>query len=319
MLWGLIVFLGFLFSGILIYESYGDFKDSPILVSITTKPIKGLDFPTVTVCPPKGSTTVLNYDLMKARNFSFTEKERQILLDAASFIFQPLSLHQDYISLMEATTNEENIANIYDLMQSFPKPCGKNCLEIMHWSTEGQIESPWYRNDENNFCENDHMVERELRITLGPPKNIPKGLKQWTLVINLEVNNLTESKVAFREGPEHRFFAQRRNWSDAEQYCKDNDGHLASVGSYAQYQEMYDIIDSNFWDLGLGVWLGGTNVKNNGSWRWSDGTEWGFTDWSRGRPIEENACLALGPDGWYDVDCDVKFSFLCHINPARET
>ena len=162
MLWGLIVFLGFLFSGILIYESYGDFKDSPILVSITTKPIKGLDFPTVTVCPPKGSTTALNYDLMKARNFSFTEKERQILMDAANSIFHPLSLHQDYISLMEATTNEENIANVYDLMQSFPKPCGKNCLEIMLWSTEGQIESPWYRNDENNFCENDHMVEREL-------------------------------------------------------------------------------------------------------------------------------------------------------------
>ena len=125
-MWGLVVFLCFLSSAILIHQSYGDFKDSPILVSITTKPIKYLNFPTVTVCPPKGSPTALNYDLIKARNFSFSENERQTLKDSASTIFHPLSLHLEFISLMESTTNERNIANIYDLTQSFPKPCGKN-------------------------------------------------------------------------------------------------------------------------------------------------------------------------------------------------
>ena len=78
-LWGLIVSLGFLSCGILIYESYVDFKNSPILVSIQTKPIKDLDYPTVTVCPPNDSDTALNYDLMRAKNFSFSEKQRKAL------------------------------------------------------------------------------------------------------------------------------------------------------------------------------------------------------------------------------------------------
>ena len=231
-MWGLVVFLCFLSSAILIHQSYGDFKDSPILVSITTKPIKYLDFPTVTVCPPKGSPTALNYDLIKARNFSFSENERQTLKDSASTIFHPLSLHLEFISLMESTTNEKNIANVYDLTQSFPKPCGKNCLEIMLWGPEGQIESPWY-NEDHSSHENHDVEERELRITLGQPKDISNGLERWTLVVDLEVNSLTDGngmkQVEFREGPEYELVTQRRNWSEAEAYCRSNGGHLASV------------------------------------------------------------------------------------------
>ena len=306
--------MGFLSSGILIYESYGDFKDSPILVSITTKPIKYLDFPTVTVCPPKGSTTALNYDLMKARNFSFSEKEREVLKEAAKAIFDPLSLHLEYISLLEASTNERNIANVYHLQQSFPKPCGKNCLEIMLWSPEGEIESPWYDEDRSSY-ENQNMEERELRITLGPPKNISNGLARWTLVIDLEVNLPTDEdsmkQVEFREGPEYRLVTQGRNWSDAETFCKASGGHLASVGSSAEYQQMFDTIGDYH------VWLGGTSMNTSGIWQWSDGKEWAFTKWGPGRPrLQEKRCLLGGPEGWYDLHCGQEFSFLCHINPT---
>ena len=158
------------------------------------------------------------------------------------------------------------------------------------------------------------MEGRELRITLGQPKNISNGLERWTLVIDLEVNNPTDGngmkQVEFREGPEYQLFEQRRNWSDAEAYCMSIGGHLASVASKKQYEEWSQILERK------DVWLGGTN--SNGSWQWSDRKEWGFTHWGTGRQhLHERSCLLTwGTEGWYDVPCIEEFSFLCHINPT---
>ena len=74
-LWLLVVCLGFIAAGIIINEAYIPNKES-VATSITMHPLADLDFPMVTVCPPKGSHTALNYDLMKADNNSLTEKER---------------------------------------------------------------------------------------------------------------------------------------------------------------------------------------------------------------------------------------------------
>ena len=82
------VLCGFLGAIYLINDSYSDWQESPIATSISTHPIAELDFPTVTVCPPRGSHTALNYDLMKATNDSMTETEKELLVNAAfdSFI-----------------------------------------------------------------------------------------------------------------------------------------------------------------------------------------------------------------------------------------
>ena len=55
--WCLICGIGFFLAGVLITNSYSAWQESPISSSITTHPIAELDFPTVTVCPPRGSHT----------------------------------------------------------------------------------------------------------------------------------------------------------------------------------------------------------------------------------------------------------------------
>ena len=42
--------------------------ESPVSTVVTTKPISDLEFPEVTVCPPRGSNTVLNHVLKKMNN-----------------------------------------------------------------------------------------------------------------------------------------------------------------------------------------------------------------------------------------------------------
>ena len=67
MFWFLVVVAGFSAAIYLINDSYADWQASPIATSTSIQPIADLDFPTITVCPPKGSNTALNYDLTRLK------------------------------------------------------------------------------------------------------------------------------------------------------------------------------------------------------------------------------------------------------------
>ena len=47
----------------MIYESFQSWRESPVKTTIETLPIDGITFPKITVCPPKGTYTNLNYDI----------------------------------------------------------------------------------------------------------------------------------------------------------------------------------------------------------------------------------------------------------------
>ena len=63
--WIFIVFAGFTGAGIIIQQSFQSWHDSPIKTTLDTYPIEQVKFPKITVCPPRGTHTNLNYDLMK--------------------------------------------------------------------------------------------------------------------------------------------------------------------------------------------------------------------------------------------------------------
>ena len=75
-LWSLVVIAGFAGAGYLIQSSFSDWRESPIASSVSTHSIADLEFPTVTVCPPEGSNTALNYDLLRLRNRTLTKEEK---------------------------------------------------------------------------------------------------------------------------------------------------------------------------------------------------------------------------------------------------
>ena len=119
-LWCMIVCLGFCRAGYLIHSSYSAWQESPVATSITTHPIGDLDFPTVTVCPPKGSNTALNYDLMKA-NSSLTQEDKENLKkEISKIVLQPS--HQVYTKTMVGVANPENMKQIFEGFHSVPRP-----------------------------------------------------------------------------------------------------------------------------------------------------------------------------------------------------
>ena len=85
--WVAIVVASFAIAIYMITGSYKEWQESPVSTTITTHPITELEFPTVTVCPPRGSNTVLNHLLEKVKGVNFTDKERQELLEISREVF----------------------------------------------------------------------------------------------------------------------------------------------------------------------------------------------------------------------------------------
>ena len=100
LLWLCVVISGFTGAVVIIYQSFSSWAVSPVSTTIETLPITELDFPSVTVCPPRNSFTSLNPDLVKVRNVTLDgEKKREL------------------IKLVDDSVNQENYTEIVTFYQ----------------------------------------------------------------------------------------------------------------------------------------------------------------------------------------------------------
>jgi len=105
-------------------------------------------------------------------------------------------------------------------------------------------------------------------------------------------------------------------WTAAEEFCQEEGGHLASVGS----NETMDYIILGIRRRGFGnghkFWLGGNDIAKEGVWKWTDCTPWELTFWKRGQPDNFGGyshCVVFDVNNqWNDYPCtystyDVRF------------
>ena len=106
--WAGIVVACFAIAIYMITSSYKEWQESPVSTTITTHPITELEFPTVTVCPPRGSNTALNHLLEKVKEVNFTDVERQELLAISKEVFLeiPNKKHGSQITELLSTENK---------------------------------------------------------------------------------------------------------------------------------------------------------------------------------------------------------------------
>ena len=173
----MIVLAGFVGAGFLIGNSYHEWLESPILTTITTHPLDDLDFPAVTVCPPQGSNTALNFDLMQMNNSkgSFSEQQQKKLRDVIreSLVEKP---HQDFAKRMLAATQKANLRKTFKGHFSVTKPYGKSGEELRLWDTNGTIES---ENFKGNFSESSYKTDRDVHVVLELPDDFYPTDMHW--------------------------------------------------------------------------------------------------------------------------------------------
>ncbi|XP_037540367.1 galactose-specific lectin nattectin-like [Nematolebias whitei] len=112
------------------------------------------------------------------------------------------------------------------------------------------------------------------------------------------------------------FNSYEMTWGDAEQYCINYDGHLASFHNQRQYDSIRRFIVSAT-GTNTKSWVGGTDAGQEGVWTWSDGSRFSFVPWGSGEPNNlggnEN-CMDInlnGQDYVNDEACSQKNAFVC--------
>ena len=326
--------MGFTGAGVIISNSYSAWQESPVATSITTHPIAELDFPTVTVCPPKGSNTALNYDLMKADNNSLTEENRERLKEAVYDIITVPS-HMEYISSMMASANPDNVQHVYDGYQSVPRPYRDSGFEIETWKNYGTLQTPWYG---ATIREDYYSRDKHHHVVLQLPVNIGELVGSGTLVIELEVdtreeegwqeevvysasslvsyqnNSISKHKLMLREFIKGKSLHEM-SWEDAEAHCQMHGGHLTSILTEEEQQEVIKVAD------GKHAWIGGRDPSVKGVWQWSDGSAWNYStfinSWGNGGVNKDCVLITKSTTDWLDWKCNVFLNFICKAEPKR--
>ena len=93
-IWFLIVSAGFGVAGYFIHEQFQAWQDSPFKTVIETFPISEIEFPKVTVCPPKNTFTNLNYDLETFENITITNETKKQVLEYFMMLVNNLKLNE---------------------------------------------------------------------------------------------------------------------------------------------------------------------------------------------------------------------------------
>lgn len=70
------------------------------------------------------------------------------------------------------------------------------------------------------------------------------------------------------------------SWSDAEEYCVQHGGHLASSGSAKEQSFLIKLSEKTNRSY---IWIGGY-LTESGSWKWTDGTEFDYKCWDDNQP-----------------------------------
>ena len=104
----------------------------------------------------------------------------------------------------------------------------------------------------------------------------------------------------------------KKNWTEAEDFCQRKGAHLASVTSAA----INDYVLEGKGKRSMPLWIGGSDLEVNGVWKWADCSVWDFTLWSPGEPNDHvggQDCLIYhaGEHRWDDYRCDADAGFLC--------
>ena len=242
----------------MITGSYKEWQESPVSTTITTHPISELEFPTVTVCPPRRSNTALNHLLEKVKDVNFTEGERNRLVDISREVFLEIPNKEMYDNhVTDQLLSVDNMRSVAKGKATMPKVDNNGLITIESSELEGSFQTPG--SDDSKYQGN---KPQSLHYVLKFPKKLKDVVGKGALVISVQTKHHWIYMLAEKRFQLHN--NTMMNWHNAEEYCVSQGGHLASIASEEQNHEVFQVTKGKY------VWLGGNRKELGKSWHWSD-------------------------------------------------
>jgi len=107
------------------------------------------------------------------------------------------------------------------------------------------------------------------------------------------------------------YVSSTKTYSDALSYCRSYHVDLASIHSSIENALVAALCPNNYFVSGC--WIGGSDAASEGTWTWSDSTEWNYENWRSGEPSTSGSqdYLLINYNGeWYDTSSGTR-PFVC--------
>ena len=169
--WILIVIAGFIGAGIIIHQSFQLWNESPVKTTIETRPIKEMQYPKITVCPPKNTYTDLNLDIMMNKNMTIDNITRNELVNYALEL-EFNHFFQMAISYLNMLEDKDKYYNWYHGYTEFSPPIHEPAVGISYRvntaATSGTISTKHFG---EGFDPEKVETRCDLRITIDTQHN----------------------------------------------------------------------------------------------------------------------------------------------------
>ena len=185
-LWILVVISGFISAGILIYNSFQSWDESPVKTTIETLPISEMTFPKVTVCPPKDTYTDLNYDLMMSENRTLNKNTRKELVN---YVVAHLNQHFWAIKMKDFRMMEEKdkYLNWYHGFTQISLPYHDNDGLNIRLDTAATSGTIFTKDFGKKFKADKVLTSCIMSVIVFPPENLQNNRN---VTLNFEYENV---------------------------------------------------------------------------------------------------------------------------------
>lgn len=167
----------------------------------------------------------------------------------------------------------------------------------------GEIEEPQEECDDANADPNDTCQLCMVRCTTD---------KSITADADLFVHPTTHHCYMQSYSPDS-------TWQSAENDCVAWGGHLAAITSQQEIDDLANLRSGT----GQDIWIGGNDIQTDGTFVWTDGEIWPYTNktapWAGNEPNggASEACVEIYKNGQLnDEHCDYTQNWLCERPPA---
>ena len=170
--WIIVVIAGFTGAGYMIYTSFQSWEESPVKTTIETLSIKELEFPKVTVCPPKNTFTNLNYGLKMTKNMSLDNDTRKELTNnAVRHLHQHLyAVAMKNLSMVE---DDDRYHNWYHGYTQVRLPSTEEDYGLYHRIDTAATSGTIFTKDfGNKYKANKVLTSCMMTVVLFPPESL---------------------------------------------------------------------------------------------------------------------------------------------------
>ena len=115
-IWAMIVIACFSYDIYMIENAFQSWAATPVVTSVDTKPIEQVSLPEITLCPPSGTNTALNLDLVTAEGVELSEMQRENLTLAALENLHKSSINR-FVEEQTSFHSLHSIRGIYEGLQ----------------------------------------------------------------------------------------------------------------------------------------------------------------------------------------------------------